>query len=67
MQQGRKEAREDLLAGIATVLEVKFAASGLALLPEILQLDDLDLLRKILQAVKQADRPEALRRLWGKA
>lgn len=62
--QGRKEAREDLLAGIATVLEVKFAASGLALLPEIRQLDDLDLLRKILQAVKQADRPEALRRLW---
>ncbi len=67
LAQGRKEAREDLLAGIATVLELKFAASGLALLPEIRQLDDLDLLRKILQAAKQADRPEALRRLWGKA
>ena len=64
LQQGRNEAREDLLAGIATVLEVKFAASGLALLPEIRQFDDLDLLRKILLAVKQADRPEALRRLW---
>ena len=67
LEQGRQEAREDLLAGIEAVLDVKFAASGLALLPEIRHINDLELLRKTLQAAKQADHPDVLRRLWAKA
>ena len=59
--------REGLLAGIEAVLDVKFGAPGLALLPEIRQIDDTDLLRQILQSVKQADNPEALRRVWADA
>lgn len=65
-QEGRLEAREDLLAGIEALLEVKFAAPGLALLPEIRQFEDLTLLRNVQRAIKQADSPEAVRRLWAK-
>ena len=55
-----------MLARIEVALDVKFAGSGLALLPEIRQIGELDLLRKILQAVKQAESPEALRQVWAK-
>ncbi|HEX7446067.1 MAG TPA: hypothetical protein VF306_00905 [Pirellulales bacterium] len=65
--QGLAEAREHLLAGIEAVLDIKFAAAGLALLPEIRQVNDLELLRKILQAAKQADAPESVRGLWSNA
>lgn len=66
LKAGRRRGKT-LLAGIEVALDVKFAAPGLALLSEIRQIDDLDLLRKILPAVKQAESPEALRRLWAKA
>ncbi|HEV3002966.1 MAG TPA: hypothetical protein VGX78_00825, partial [Pirellulales bacterium] len=64
-QQGRQEAaRESLLTGIEVALELKFAAPGLVLLSEIRPIDDVELLRKILEAVKRAGSPEALRQLW---
>ncbi|HJT31270.1 MAG TPA: hypothetical protein VJ783_04420 [Pirellulales bacterium] len=71
-EKGREEgraigARQSLLAGIEVALELKLAASGLALLPEIRQVEDVELLRKILDAIKQTDTPEALRRLWLKS
>lgn len=61
---GRKEAAKHLLAGIEVGLELKFGAAGLALLPEIREIEDPDLLQRILQSVKHADSPEAIRRLW---
>ena len=61
--EGRQEARKDLLAGIEALLDVKFGAQGLALLPEIRQIEDLDVLRKIQQSVRHADTPEAVRQL----
>jgi predicted transposase YdaD len=64
LEKGRQEAREDLLAGIEAVLDVKFAEPGLALMPEIRNIQDLAVLRKILRAAKQADGPEAVRRVW---
>lgn len=67
LAEGLAQAREDLLAGIEATLELKLGTAGLALLPEIRQLQDLDLLRKILKAAKQADSPEALRQVWTKA
>lgn len=64
LAQGLAQAREDLLAGIEAALDLKFAASGLTLLAEIREIKDLELLRKILQSVRQAESPESLRRLW---
>ena len=63
-KEGRKEAKEYLVAGIEVALEMRFAATGLALLPEIRQIDDVGLLQNILQAVSRADTPDALRRIW---
>lgn len=59
-----EKARECLLAGIEELLDLRFGASGLALLPEIHPIEDLDLLRKILHSIKQVESPQALRRLW---
>lgn len=67
LAKGRAEAREAVLESIETVLDVKVGAPGLALLPEIRGIDDVQLLREILQAAKRAETPEALRRLWTKA
>jgi hypothetical protein len=67
LAEGRQEAREAVLESIEAVLDVKVGAPGLALLPEIRQIDDLQLLRQILQAAKRAETPEAIRRLWTKA
>jgi predicted transposase YdaD len=69
LAKGRQEglaigARGSLLAGIEVALELRFAVSGLALLPEIREIEDVDLLRKILSTIKQASSPETLRQLW---
>lgn len=71
MAEGRQEgwtigARQSLLEGIEVALEVKFAAPGLALLDEIRQVEDVELLRRIGE-IKQAASPEALRPLWLKS
>lgn len=65
--EGRAEARETILEGIEAVLDAKVGPPGLALLPEIRQIDDLQLLREVLQAAKRAESPEVIRRLWAKA
>lgn len=67
LAQGRAEARETVLESIEAVLEVKVGPAGLALLPEIRQIDDLQLLREIFQAAKRGESPEVIRRLWMKA
>lgn len=69
LAKGREEglaigARKSFLVGIEVALELRFAATGLSLLPEIRQIDDVELLGKILGAIKQAESVEALRRLW---
>ena len=65
LEKGREQGREEgLLAGIKVALELKFAAPGVALMPEIRQIDGVELLQKVLDAVKDAETPEALRRVW---
>lgn len=65
LAEGLAKGREEgLLAGIKVALELKFAAAGLALLPEIRKLDDVELLQKTLEAVKMVESPEDLRRVW---
>lgn len=66
LAEGLAQAREDLLTGIEVALDVRFGAPGRALLAEIRPIEDLDLLRKVLHSIRQADSPEALRRLWTK-
>lgn len=63
LQRGRQEA---LLEGIEQVLEVKYGADGLQLLPEIRQIQDLAILQAVLHAVKSAAQPDELRRFWAK-
>ena len=67
LAEGLAKGREEgLLAGIEVALRIKFGQSGLKLLSEIRQIDDVGLLRTILDAVAQADSPDALHRLWVK-
>lgn len=64
-EEGREVGREEgLLEGIEALLELRFAAPGLALMPEIRQIEDTELLRKILQSAKTAAGPETLRQIW---
>ena len=61
MQIGRQEG---LLEGIALGLKLKFGAAGLALLPEIREIQDVAVLEAILKGLETADELEALRRLY---
>ena len=64
-QQGRQEAlQEGLLEAIQLGLEIKFGVAGLALMPEIQQIEDSDLMRKIKEALRTAASPEEIRLLW---
>jgi hypothetical protein len=53
-----------LLEGIEACLEVKFGDEGLKLMPELRELHDHVLLRRILQAIVPAASPQDLRRKW---
>ncbi len=69
MQIGRQEGmqigrQEGLLEGIALGLKLKFGAAGLALLPEIREIQDVAVLEAILKGLETADELEALRQLY---
>src|SRR5262249_35227425 len=53
-----------LLEGIESVLRVRFGSEGLELMPELREIRDHELLRKILRRAETADNPGALRRVW---
>lgn len=53
IEQGRQQGiREGLLAGIELGLELKFGSAGLPLLPEIYEIEDVDVLRAIHKGLK---------------
>lgn len=60
----QKGIREGLLEGIETVLELKFGGEGLTILPEISQIQDVDILRAVLTSIKTANTLEELRRIY---
>jgi len=63
--EGRAEgAREGILESIEIVLELKFGANGLLLLPEIEQIDNIDLLRVVHKSLRTADSPADVRRIY---
>ncbi|MFP4438541.1 MAG: cytosolic protein [Chloroflexaceae bacterium] len=61
IQKGR---REELLAGIALALDLKFGNDGLALLPEIQLITEVALLQAIRDRIKAAGTPDDLRRVY---
>jgi hypothetical protein len=60
----RTAVQEGLLQGIEVALDLKFGAEGLALMPELREIRDHELLRKVLKRIKTADSPDDLRRVW---
>lgn len=63
LQQGLQQG---LLDGIRLALELKFGFDGLALLPEIARLEDIALLRAVHEAIRFAETPEDLRKVYQK-
>ena len=61
MQKGMQRG---LLKGIEPLLEMKFGAAGLQLMSEIRQIEDVEILDSLIQAIKTADTPDDLRRIW---
>lgn len=56
--------REGLLEGIKLGLELKFGNEGLQLLPEISQIQDIEVLKEIQSGIKQAGSTEELRSIY---
>ena len=53
-----------LTEGIEVALEWKFGEAGLRLMPEIRNIEDQQVLKALLRAVRTAASPEDLRRVW---
>ena len=60
----RNGMRQGLLAAIELGLELKFGATGLALLPAMRQVENLDVLRALYEGVKTAQQLTELRELY---
>jgi hypothetical protein len=60
----RVALEQGLLRGIEVALDMKFGAEGLELMPELREIWDHELLEKVLDRIKTADSPAALRRVW---
>jgi hypothetical protein len=60
----RAAMEKGLLEGIEACLRMKFGAEGLGLMPELSQIRDHELLRKILNRIETAASPDDLRRVW---
>ncbi len=64
LEQGLEQMRQVLKEGIELVLEMKFGSSGLNLLPEISEIQDIDQLRTIHAALKTVNSVEELRQIY---
>jgi predicted transposase YdaD len=64
-KRGKEEGRQEgLLSGIAALLEVRFGAEGLELLPEIEGINRVETLEAILSALKTIDSIDRVRQLY---
>jgi hypothetical protein len=60
----RLAQKESLLEGIEACLDIKFGTPGLQLLPEIRQIQDVEVLRAVLRAVRTEKTLDEVRRVW---
>jgi hypothetical protein len=60
----RRARIEELHPSIELALDLKFGAEGLQLMPEIRQIDDVEMLWAIRDAIKPAASPEVVRLVW---
>ena len=60
----RSGMTKGLLAAIEPFLEYRFGAAGLALLPEIRAIEDIETLNTVAKAIKTAAAPDELRPLF---
>lgn len=64
IEKGHEQGlREGLLAGMELGLELKFGAAGLQLLPAIQQIQNVEALRSVHQAIKTATTVDEIQRL----
>ncbi|MEL6165479.1 MAG: hypothetical protein AAFR37_17575 [Cyanobacteria bacterium J06628_3] len=61
IQKGKEEG---ILKGIEALLEVKFGVEALELLPEISQIQDVDVLESILTGIKAKKTLEEIREIY---
>jgi predicted transposase YdaD len=67
-KRGRQEGRQEgLLSGIMTILEIKFGDEGLRLLPEIQQIESVEILANLLAALKKVNSLEELRAIYNQS
>lgn len=59
--QERQGRREELLNGISLGLELKFGTEGLALLPEIAQIQEIETLVNLREALRKVKSTDELR------
>ena len=65
IQQGRQAGlREGLLEAIQLTLEVRFGAAGVALMPAIRAVQEVEVLKSLQKASSLANSPEEIRLLW---
>jgi len=62
----KKGLQQGLLSGIKVSLEVKFGSDGLTVLPEIAQIENVDVLEAILTSIKTVNTIEELRQVYQK-
>lgn len=62
IKRGKEQGQwEELLASIEMMLDLKFGSEGLALMPEIEQIEDIAIMRTIRSSIKSASTPDELR------
>ena len=65
IEKGVKQGiREGILKGIEALLEVKFGTEGLEILPEISQIQDVDILESILSGIKTKNTLEEIQAIY---
>jgi hypothetical protein len=60
----RSGITKGLLIGIEDLLDLRFGAAGLALLPEIRAIQDIETLTAVSKAIKKVSTPDELRAIW---